>query len=583
MTEKTDSPQQRSRRDDRGGGRGRRGRRGGRRTDPPPPGPTATPGVLAKLHAEMNSAEFIVFDIETTGGNPEKNGITEIFAIRWGPQGVVDTFYSMVNPGVSIPPIVRRMTGITNAMVRGAPRIDEVMPKLLEFVKDDVFVSHNTIGDMKFLRYFAKEACSYELGNFFLCTHLLVEKLAPEAPDKSLKGLAEYFKLATGELHRAEADAYVTLELFKVLLDKLRARTVKSIDEAVRLQGDLESGMRLGWGVDPSRLEGLPSGPGVFYLYDHERRLLFASSAMSLDRDVQKLATLSQLPRQLLRLVLKSYELEVEETPNAVAAMLQECEVLSRHKLAFDPAQWHQRGLTALFLAERKDGVVLDVGPLVGGVKRAYGPVRDRKQAGDFLAKIGQALGVGPARGNVKVPPELEDLVIAYLDGRLEELRSTTQRRKRSFKLWFKPSERKDVARRLDVMDKLLAATGRPKLESLLDKCGVLIAQDTRKGSWQVHSIVGGRPRGVTALQGEPSERLRAGGLSEQLAQAITEEVAAQGHGALSELEASRANTALWWIYYGRNESRFIALADLGAPAPAPSQPRRNESLAGRT
>jgi DNA polymerase III epsilon subunit family exonuclease len=539
---------------------------------------------LAKLHAEMNGAEFIVFDIETTGGNPEKNGITEIFAIRWGPQGVVDTFYSMVNPGVSIPPIVRRMTGITNAMVRGAPRIDEVMPKLLEFVKDDVFVSHNTIGDMKFLRYFAKEACSYELANFFLCTHLLVEKLAPEAPDKSLKGLAEYFKLATGELHRAEADAYVTLELFKVLLGKLRARTVKNIDEAVRLQGDLESGMRLGWGVDPSRLEGLPSGPGVFYLYDHERRLLFASSAMSLDRDVQKLATLSQLPRQLLRLVLKSYDLEVEETPNAVAAMLQECEVLSKHKLAFDPAQWHQRGLTALFLAERKDGVVLDVGPLVGGVKRAYGPVRDRKQAGDFLAKIGQALGVGPARGNVKVPPELEDLVIAYLDGRLGELRAATQRRKRSFKLWFKPSERKDVARRLDVMDQLLAATGRPKLESLLDKSGVLIAQDSRKGSWQVYNIVGGRPRGVTALHGEPSERLRAGGLAEQLAQTITQEAAAQGHGALSELEASCANTVLWWIYYGRNESRFIPLADLGAPpASASPQPRSGEPAVGRT
>lgn len=581
MTEKTKSSQKRSGSDERAGsGRSRRGRRHVRRSEAPPLGPTATPGVLAKLHTEISKAEFIVFDIETTGGNPEKNGITEIFAIRWGAQGVVDTFYSMVNPGVSIPPIVRRMTGITNAMVRDAPRINEVMPKLLEFVKDDVFVSHNTIGDMKFLRYFALDACGYELSNFFLCTHLLVEKLAPEAPDKSLKGLADHFKLATGELHRAEADAYVTLELFKVLLERLRARSVKSIDEAVRLQGDLESGMRLGWGVKPARLMGLPSRPGLLYLFDHDRRLLFTSSALVLDREIQKLATLAQLPRQLLRLALRSYDLECQETANAFVAMLEECEIVAKHKLAFEPAQWHQRSVTALYLAERKDGLVLDIGPLTAGVKRAYGPVRDRKQISEILAVIGQALGIGPVRGNLPVPAELEDLVIAYLEGRLDRERTLLQRRKRSIKLWFKPSQRKDLSRRVEVMDQLLASSNRPKLDSLFDKHGVLVAPDSHHGGWQLHNIVYGQPRACTTIQGDLGEQLRERGLAAQLAQMIDDDVAKlQPQAPLSQLEAGRVNAVLWWTYFARGESRFIPMADLVNVAPVSSSVRRESQL----
>src|SRR5690606_38823290 len=161
-----------------------------------------------------------------------------------------------------------------------------------------------------------------------------------------LKGLAEYFKLARGELHRAEADAYVTLELFKVLQGRLTERSVTRVDEAIRMQGDLESGMRLGWAVDLAALGEIPAGPGVFYLYDHERKLLFLSSAMQLNREIPKLKAYAQLPRQLLRLVLKSYDIQVSRAANPYAAMLEECEALQTHKLSFHPANWHQRSLT---------------------------------------------------------------------------------------------------------------------------------------------------------------------------------------------------------------------------------------------
>ena len=171
-------------------------------------------GRVDHLADNLLKGSFVCFDIETTGGNPERNGITEIFAVRYIDGVEAETFYSMVNPKIPIPPIVRRMTGITNRMVKKEPVIEEVMPKFLDFLEDDILVSHNTIGDMKFLRYFSKKVCDHELLNYYLCTHLLVEKLYPEAPDKSLKGLAEFFDIeitAGGQLHRATADAYILL------------------------------------------------------------------------------------------------------------------------------------------------------------------------------------------------------------------------------------------------------------------------------------------------------------------------------------------------------------------------------------
>ena len=168
-----------------------RGRRG-KSSRPIPDMPAATPEMRKFLAKGLDAGNFIIFDIETTGGNPDKNGITEIFAIKFRDGKPGETFYSMVNPGIPIPPIVRRMTGINNKMVRDQPRIDAVIPEFMEFVGDDIFVSHNTIGDMKFIRYFAEKVTGKMPENFYLCTHLLVEKLVSEAPDKSLKGVVRH-------------------------------------------------------------------------------------------------------------------------------------------------------------------------------------------------------------------------------------------------------------------------------------------------------------------------------------------------------------------------------------------------------
>jgi DNA polymerase III epsilon subunit family exonuclease len=543
----------------------RRGqRRGGSIKSREERAPDVSPELRERLAKTLDDGEYIVFDIETTGGNPEKNGITEIFAVRYQGGEARDTFYSLVNPEIPIPPIVRRMTGIDNKMERNAPKIDAVMPDFVKFAGSCVLVSHNTIGDMKFLRYFAQHAAQTSMDNFFLCTHLLVEKLVHEAPDKSLKGLAEFFDLKREDFHRAEGDAYVTLELFKVLLGKLKARKVRTIDEAVRLQGDLESGLRLGWGVPPESLVDLPPGPGVFYLYDHEKKLLFLSSAMQLDREVEKLKIHSQLPRQLLKLTFRTYEVRVRASASPFQAMLDECDAVLTDKPAFEPVNWHQRAVQTLGLAREKDGIRLDIGPVVPGTVYAFGPVRDRRIAGEFLEALGAAFGHKAGRHGLLLPATLETDVLAVFQGQLAAERATLDKRRKSLALWFKPSERKVVKDRLALLDKLGALKPPQRMASLLDRSGVIVVETPGDlGGATIHEIVRGRPRGVTTVREGWEDKLRQG-LAKELAQRIESAAKAPDANApVTEAEAGHINAALWWILSGGKDARFIALSEL--------------------
>lgn len=554
--------------------RGRR-RRGPRSQAEAPPLPITDSDILKQVSLPLDKARFVVFDIETTGGNPEKNGITEIFAVRFSgglTAKPTETFYSMVNPGVSIPPIVRRMTGITNAMVKDAPPIGKVMPGFVEFIGNDILVSHNTIGDMKFLRYFSEKTCKRPINNFYLCTHLLVEKLAPESPDKSLKGLSKHFRLPSGDLHRAEADAYLTLELFKVLISRLLDRTVKTAEGAIRLQGDMESAARLGWGVRAEAVQGLPQGVGVYYLYDQERRLLFASSAQSLAREVAKLQRHVQVPRSLLRLVLRSYDLQVDRFPNLLAAMLKECETSLGAHIGFSAIDWHQRFLPCLLIGDSAEGIRVHIGSVCEGTRYALGPLTDRKQAHLWLDDIASALGLKQGRHGLVIPTaqpqETAAAIAAYFQGRASQEIKNSGGMLGALKLLFKPNDRKASRDRINLLRKLQSAIKNPpQLLSLLDECGVIIVPDDVTGSWQLHTIVASRPRSETSIKGDWEAKLHQAGFGRRIVEKIQKDVRNHRANPLAALEAAKVNATIWWLHtnYQRKEGTFVSLVDLEA------------------
>src|SRR4029077_894435 len=96
-----------------------------------------------RLARPLGEVAFVVVDLETTGGGADGSGITEIGAVRVVGGRLADRFVTFVDPGRPIPPFVSHLTGITDAMVAGAPPLAAALPRFLDFLGDGVLVAHN--------------------------------------------------------------------------------------------------------------------------------------------------------------------------------------------------------------------------------------------------------------------------------------------------------------------------------------------------------------------------------------------------------------------------------------------------------
>jgi DNA polymerase III epsilon subunit family exonuclease len=182
---------------------------------------------------ELARAGFVVFDLETTGAKTPPCRVTEIGAYRVKNGAIVEEFHSLVNPEMPIPFFISLLTGITDEMVRSAPKFNELADAFLRFIGDSVLVAHNAGFDMRFLNHEVGRLYEdYRLGNPSLCTVQLSRKLLPDIENHKLKTLAEHFSVALVNHHRANEDAYATARIFINLLDQLQTRGVRDLGEA---------------------------------------------------------------------------------------------------------------------------------------------------------------------------------------------------------------------------------------------------------------------------------------------------------------------------------------------------------------
>jgi len=476
-----------------------------RNEEPPRAFLSASEVTTQALGSRLFETSVVVFDIETTGGNPDRNGITEISALRYYKGEVVDKFYSLVNPQVPIPGIVRRMTGITNKMVKDAPLIDEVMPKIINFIGSDVLVSHNTIGDLRFLRHFAAEVAAHNLDNFFLCTHLLSERLIPEAKDKSLKGLAQSLGFAIDENHRAEADAIMTLELFKVLLSRLDTQRIHSLEQAIRFQGDTESAIRLGWGIDPSELEGLPRNPGVFYLYDHNQQLLFFSSSHNIQRDILSLKQFHALPKHLMKVVLRAQFVKFKIHSNFFSAFLDESRDPRRNKVAYQPIKFHMRLIQSFAIDREGNSYRISIQSSSNGTQQVFGRVSDHRQGHILLDNLSVIFNSEMTKRGFLISEKDLPFVESFFRGRLDSLEAKLTEGPLATMKNFLSGQKTEL---LKMRFKQLRELNKPSdLEPLLARNGLIVAQCSQQ--WQFYPVVHGRPLEPIQVPADPEQWLK--------------------------------------------------------------------------
>jgi DNA polymerase-3 subunit epsilon len=166
-----------------------------------------------------------VIDFETTGISPNSGDrATEVAIVLVESGRVVDRFQSLMNAGVRIPAFITELTGITNAMVAGAPPAAQVMAEASRFVGKTPLVAHNAAFDSRFWQ--AELArCDLAAPQPFICTLLLSRRLYPQAPNHKLGSLVDYHGLPrTGQAHRALADAEMAAALLAHIEHDLRVR-----------------------------------------------------------------------------------------------------------------------------------------------------------------------------------------------------------------------------------------------------------------------------------------------------------------------------------------------------------------------
>jgi DNA polymerase-3 subunit epsilon len=159
----------------------------------------------------------VVVDLETTGLSPRQgHRVIEIGAVVVENGAIVGEFTTLIDAGVPVPPIVQAIHGITDEMLAGQPKPEEVFPLFRAFIADSVLVAHNAAFDVRFLRH---EFAGLKMGlpNRHVCTLEMSRLRFPRLPDRTLETVYLHLFPEAGlhrQNHRALDDARMTARIW---------------------------------------------------------------------------------------------------------------------------------------------------------------------------------------------------------------------------------------------------------------------------------------------------------------------------------------------------------------------------------
>jgi DNA polymerase-3 subunit epsilon len=272
---------------------------------------------------------YCILDIETTGGQFNEEGITEIAIYKFDGHQVVDQFISLVNPEIPIQPFVVKLTGINNAMLRSAPKFFEVAKRIIEITSDCIIVAHNASFDYRILRTEFKRL-GYDFQAKTLCTVELSKKLIPEQPSYSLGKLVRALGIPMADRHRASGDAMATTKLFKMLLEKDIEKQI--LNDFIKHE--------IQKGIAPKLLDivaQLPSKTGIYYIHNEKGDLIYIGKSRNIKKRINQHFTGTST--KSIKIQREVFSVTYEETGSELIALLKESEAIKINKPVFNRAQ----------------------------------------------------------------------------------------------------------------------------------------------------------------------------------------------------------------------------------------------------
>src|SRR6478672_10151594 len=347
----------------------------------------------------LEEAEFVVFDLETTGLSPARDRICELGAVRVRGLELVDSFQSLVNPGIALPEPVARLTGLRREELACAPSAAAVVRRFLTFAGDALLVAHNAQFDQRFLEQHLLALYGRRLSEPPLCTAALARRLLEGRRRRvGLASLAHFFGVPSEPCHRALPDAEATAQVLVHLIglsQELGARRLSDLRALAAPRRRQVYDKR-------SLARGAPTRPGVYFFRDRYGQALYVGRA----RD--------------LRSRLRSYFQSGRQRPSVEAALL-----------ALDRIEWRVLG-SELEAALEELRLIRELEPLANsrGRRKEHGLYLKRRGEDFVVTKAATQLGPVTSRRRASLAARAlagstpEELDALFQGGPLPRMRS---------------------------------------------------------------------------------------------------------------------------------------------------------------
>lgn len=292
---------------------------------------------------------YAIVDIETTGNGFTGSKITEISIFLHNGTEVIDEYTTLVNPECNIPYFITNLTGITNAMVRNAPRFYEIAKKVNAITKDAVFVAHSVNFDYSIIRQEFKEL-GFDFKRKKLCTIRLSRKLIPGLRSYSLGAICASEGIEITDRHRARGDAAATTILFERLLDRDNGSVFQAFLNPRSRQSTLPPLM------PKEKFDALSENTGVYYFKNNLDEVIYVGKAKNIKQRV--LSHFYDTAKKEITMCLETSDISFVETGSELLALLKESAEIKRIYPKYNRSQRRAQESVGLFSYEDRDGIV---------------------------------------------------------------------------------------------------------------------------------------------------------------------------------------------------------------------------------
>ncbi|WP_373943416.1 exonuclease domain-containing protein [Polaribacter sejongensis] len=275
--------------------------------------------------------------------------MTEISIFVFDGKKVIDEFTSLVNPEQNIPAFITNLTGITNAMVRNAPKFYEIAKKVAEITEGTIFVAHNVNFDYNIIQEEFKNL-GFDFKRKKLCTVRLTRKIMPGLSSYSLGNICTHENIPIVGRHRAKGDAEATTELFRRLIERDDNFTINSFLNPKSRQATLPPLL------DKKVVDNLPETFGVYYFKNIEKEIIYVGKANNIKQRV--ISHFYDKKKKEQTMCMETADISFTKTGSELLALLHESAEIKHRYPKFNRAQRRAGEAIGLFSYEDQKGII---------------------------------------------------------------------------------------------------------------------------------------------------------------------------------------------------------------------------------